>query len=84
MYTYIACKYLFLVALLSTARLALTRGCGGRGGGVRPLFGIQFHSNFFGKGYPNSYKSGLRETQIQAGHVPPTGCPAGRHWRRYR
>eukprot|EP00658_Telonema_sp_P-2_P015642 TRINITY_DN16035_c0_g1_i4.p1 TRINITY_DN16035_c0_g1~~TRINITY_DN16035_c0_g1_i4.p1 ORF type:complete len:101 (+),score=23.21 TRINITY_DN16035_c0_g1_i4:113-415(+) len=39
----------------------------------------QFHSNFFGGGYPRNYTQHLRHTQMELGHIPPTGCPAGRH-----
>jgi len=40
----------------------------------------QFHSNFFGEAYPSSYSHDLWHMQINAGKIPPTGCPSGHHW----
>eukprot|EP00457_Paulinella_chromatophora_P010113 gb/GEZN01010202.1/.p1 GENE.gb/GEZN01010202.1/~~gb/GEZN01010202.1/.p1 ORF type:complete len:323 (+),score=31.48 gb/GEZN01010202.1/:201-1169(+) len=40
----------------------------------------QFHSNFFGPSYPNSYIVDLWHYHIALGTIPPTGCPEQRHW----
>mmetsp|Transcript_16467 Transcript_16467/g.23133 ORF Transcript_16467/g.23133 Transcript_16467/m.23133 type:complete len:326 (+) Transcript_16467:34-1011(+) len=40
----------------------------------------QFHSNFFGPQYPDSYVKDLWKLHISLGTIPPTGCPEGRHW----
>eukprot|EP01079_Euglenida_sp_SAG-EU17-18_P005221 gene5221-935_t len=40
----------------------------------------QFHSNFQGPAYPDSYINDLWNLMIKLGKIDPTGCPEGQHF----